>query len=256
MSFIKKPSINAEHLRLFLYWFILLCYLFSNFLIINAKANKESDKLTEIEAKQLELEEGIKLIDQKITNIDYSNEFESVHSELKSVEEAMVDVKLLEYQTEMTALDKIEDKEKWFLEYKDICERYDKYIGKPMSIYDVYTEEEVNLVMRMVETEIGAGSFQNKINVADVVWNRMADSRWPNTIKEIIVPRQFAFSKTSFSESTRLAVEYSYMFPDETNGALAFHSMEKTATFGRYIFIMDDGKHRFYGEKVVNNEEK
>ena len=58
-----------------------------------------------------------------------------------------------------------------------------------------YTEEEFNLLCRLIEAEAEAKgeSYQGKIAVANVVINRVKDSRFPNTITNVIyAPRQFS----------------------------------------------------------------
>lgn len=232
-------------------WLVLISYMFINNKHIIEKQEQQIRVLENVQIKQEGLLENVQILETKVETIEKNiTELTSVIDEVEDIKDVTYDMKLFEFQTEMTAIDLIEDKEKWFLEYMDLCERYSEYIGMPVTIYDVYTEEEIYLIQRMVETEAGGGDFLSKVHVADVVWNRMNNEKWPNTIDQIIVLNQFAFGKRIISESTRLAVEYSFMFPDETNGALAFHSMEKSERFGNYYYIFSDSiNHHFYGEK-------
>lgn len=56
-----------------------------------------------------------------------------------------------------------------------------------------YTEEEFNLLCRLIEAEAKGESYQGKIAVANVVINRVKDSRFSNTITNVIyAPRQFS----------------------------------------------------------------
>ena len=56
-----------------------------------------------------------------------------------------------------------------------------------------YTAEEFNLLCRLIEAEAKGESYQGKIAVANVVINRVKDSRFPNTITNVIyAPRQFS----------------------------------------------------------------
>ena len=56
-----------------------------------------------------------------------------------------------------------------------------------------YTEEEFNLLCRLIEAEAKGESYQGKIAVANVVINRVKDSRFPNTITNVIyAPCQFS----------------------------------------------------------------
>ena len=139
------------------------------------------------------------------------------------------------------------DKKEWFLAYKEIIEEYAEWIDLPETIYDVFTSDEIYLMQRCIETETFEGSFASKVNVANVIFNRLNSDEFPNTIHKIIVPVQFAFGRKDISEDTKLALEYAYMFEDTTYGALFFHSNPKTATFNgaNYIFTDDIG-HHFY----------
>ncbi len=232
-------------------WLALISYMYFNSMAIVKNQEQQIKTLEIVQTKQEEIITNVQVLGDKIDDIDKDVEnLDIVFEEIDGIKETTYDIKIMEFQAEMSALDLITDKEKWFLEYKDLCERYEEYIGVPVSIYDVYTEEEIIRIERMVETEVGSGDFMSKVHVADVVWNRMENEKWPNTIDQIIVLGQFAYGKTTISESTRLAVEYSFMFPDETNGALAFHSMKQTERFGNYYYIFtDSAKHHFYGEK-------
>lgn len=230
---------------------ILVIYVFLVIILNDNKSAEQSKAIQEIKIQQEELFNSISKVNENVVTLNtYSASLNLIMNELKDIKEATYEVKALEFQTEMNALDNIVDKEKWFLEYMDICERYKEYVPMPITIYDIYSEDEIYLIERMVETEIGGGTFEQKVNVADVVWNRIENDRWPDTIAKIIVPGQFAFGKTQVSESTRLAVEYSFMFPDQTNGALAFHSMGQSEKFGNYYFLLFDGNHSFYGKKT------
>ena len=46
--------------------------------------------------------------------------------------------------------------------------------------------DDLYLLARLVESEAGNESYETKMMVASVVMNRVADSRFPNTIKEVI----------------------------------------------------------------------
>lgn len=250
MNLDHKREIDDFKRVIMLIWLISITSVFLQFLVIGIDNDKQAQTLKQIQVKQLELQSKIEGINPNKEAMDIITiSLNHIAQSIDDVKEAAYDVKALEYQTELAALDQIQDKEKWFLEYKDLSERYSEYIGVPVTIYDMYSENEIYLLQRMVETEVGSGDFESKVHVADVVWNRIENDKWPDTIEKIIVPGQFAFGKTMISESTRLAVEYSFMFPDETMGALAFHSMEKSDKFGNYFYLFTDQVgHHFYSE--------
>lgn len=54
------------------------------------------------------------------------------------------------------------------------------------------TDEELDLLCRLVEAESGTEPYNGRVAVAQVVLNRVADSRFPNNIKDVIYqPYQF-----------------------------------------------------------------
>ena len=216
------------------------------------KERQQNEVIEEIHTLQLQSTQDILEIKEQIQTVSKNElELETLKAEVAQLRFTEENIKSFEFDLEMQALEKIKDKEEWFIEYKRITDTYRDYIDPPETIYDVFTQNEIDLMCRMVQTEIGMGDFEAKVHVADVVWNRMDDSAWPDTITQIITsPNQFAYGKTSYTESTKLAVEYSFLFPDTTQGALAFHSLAKREKFGGYDYIFTDPVgHHFYGKE-------
>lgn len=61
-----------------------------------------------------------------------------------------------------------------------------------ISCYE-YTEEELDLLARLVFSEGGGESYETKLMIASVVMNRVVDSHFPDTIQEVIYQKnQFA----------------------------------------------------------------
>ena len=152
--------------------------------------------------------------------------------------------KELEYIEELKETDKME----WYKQYRAIMCRYKHVIDLPLSVFDVYSEEEVRLICKTVETECHGQSFESKCHVASVIINRIESGRYGTTVEEVVTkPNQFAYFRETIPEDTLYAVMYSFEIQDLTNGAMAFHSNEKTETFGgmKYIFT-DDALHHFY----------
>lgn len=158
------------------------------------------------------------------------------------------EVAINKMEEELIEISSIEDNMEWFINYKDIVSRYTMWISPPNSIYDCFTEEEINLICRVVETETFECDFDSKVNVANVVFNRLEHGEFGKTIKEIITTKnQFAYGRKNISEDTILAVEYAFMVEDTTNGALFFHSNKKTNTFcGNEFIFQDEAGHNFY----------
>lgn len=89
--------------------------------------------------------------------------------------------------------------------------------------------EEFDILCRIVEAEATGGSFDSKVNVTNVILNRVAAKNFPNTIGEVVFQnRQFSpikdgrFYTVTLTESTLTAVQYALVNADTTNGALYF----------------------------------
>lgn len=171
-----------------------------------------------------------------------------IHSN-KEVEELTIEeIAYKQYINKMAELETVEDKLQWFIEYNELISEYTEYLDPPETIYDVFSEDEVLLICRVVETETYQCDFESKVNVANVILNRYYDGRFGDTITEIITsPNQFTYCRENINEDTIWAVMYAYEIEDTTNGALYFHSMSYTDTFGgaEWIFT-DDAGHHFY----------
>lgn len=153
-----------------------------------------------------------------------------------------------EMQEKVKCIEEIDDKKEWFVSYKKIINDYIDIIDPPETIYDYYSEEDINLICRVVETETYQSDFDSKVNIACVVLNRIEDGSFGNTVKDVITSKnQFAYGRKDISEDTILAVMFSFEITDTTNGALFFHSNEKTDTFCRRNYIFSDNAvHHFY----------
>ena len=178
-----------------------------------------------------------------LSDITYEIVFEEVIEEPDQYE-----IAIQEMQEKMTEIESIEDNKEWFLAYKDIVFEYTEWIDPPETIFDYFTEYEVKLICRVVETETYQCDFDSKVNVANVVLNRIESGEFGDTVEEIITTEnQFAYGRKILTEDTILAVEYAFMIEDTTNGALFFHSNDKTDTFcGRDFIFQDSVGHNFY----------
>ena len=68
--------------------------------------------------------------------------------------------------------DDIQQKQDWFLTYKEIISTYPKEIHKT-TIYETFNKEELSLLFGVVQAETGNEySFVEKINVVSVIFNR------------------------------------------------------------------------------------
>ena len=161
-----------------------------------------------------------------------------------------IDTAIEEMNQKMAEIESIEDKKEWFIAYKSIIEEYSYIIDPPETIYGYFTEEELDLLFHVVQAEIGdeCYSFEQKANVASVVFNRLYHEKFPDALSEILVYDQFSpisngrYKEVEVSEDTILACEYAFEIEDTTDGCLFFDSNNAL----NYQFVFDDGAHNFY----------
>lgn len=161
-----------------------------------------------------------------------------------------IDTAIEEMNQKMAEIESIENKKEWFIAYKSIIEEYSYIIDPPETIYEYFTEEELDLLFHVVQAEIGdeCYSFEQKANVASVVFNRLYHEKFPDALSEILVYDQFSpisngrYKEVEVSEDTILACEYAFEIEDTTDGCLFFDSNNAL----NYQFVFDDGAHNFY----------
>ena len=118
-----------------------------------------------------EIEEELTLVGSEETE---SNEFE----------QAVIDMQ--------NDLDRIEDitssNMDWYIAYKNVIDKYSKIIPTPATVYDFYTEDEIYLIQRVVETECFDSDFDSKCHVANVILNRIEDpdQRFGSTVEKVV----------------------------------------------------------------------
>lgn len=138
--------------------------------------------------------------------------------------------------------------EEWYIEYKEFIDSHSDKYDSPETIYDCFTDAELDLLFRVVQAEIGDYSFEQRVNVANVIYNRIFHEKFGDTMNEVLISSQFATiengrtKRIGTDEITILACEYAFEFPDTTNGALFFDSNG----YLNYEFICNDGAHNFY----------
>ena len=152
-------------------------------------------------------------------------------------------------QKELEEINNISDKKEWFVAYKNIIDKYSYILDPPETIYDYYTDEELDMFFRVVQAEIGDEyTFEQKCNVASVILNRIDHYKFSDEMLEILTPQQFETVKNSsyknvkVSEDTILACEYAFEIEDTTGGCLFFDSNNTL----NYEFVFNDGVHNYY----------
>ena len=170
----------------------------------------------------------------------------------KELEFDLTEFRVEEALQKIEKISAINDKEQWFIFYKQICKEYSDVLDPPLSIYDFYTDEEIYLIQRVVETECYDQSFESKTNVASVALNRIdVGGEFGYSVGEVITKEnQFAYWRTELTESTILAVEYSFEIEDTTDGCVGFRSDDYPKVWhGWELSFIDEAKHGFYKEK-------
>lgn len=189
---------------------------------------------------------------EPITISSFTYELEETKQDIVGIEKTVnpVDKAIEKMQLEMNEIKAIEDKKEWFLAYKDIVYRYSKWIDTPETVFDYFTEEEMDLILRAVETECYDQDFISKANVASVIFNRIElGGEFGDNVTEIITtPKQFAHGITSITQDTILATMYAWEIEDTTDGCVAFRSDKNAPDKWRKWnkIFKDDAGHYFY----------
>lgn len=148
-------------------------------------------------------------------------------------------------------LEKTEDVKNWYLNYLAWCEEIE---DPPESIYDYYSKNEIDILFGVVEAEVGdLGGFEERCNVASVIFNRIASEDFGDTIEEVLTADEFAtvnnkrYLKVEITEDTILACEFAFAIMDTTDGALYFEGNGSNvhSNYATYLFT-DNAGHKFY----------
>ena len=161
-------------------------------------------------------------------------------SELEK-EECLHFLKLIE-------LIKDQDKYVWFQLYYNALFNIYELDDLPETPYDVFTEREITMMLKCIETETHEASFDCKVNVANVILNRVESEQFPTDPVELITQNnQFAYGRDNISDSTVYALLYAYMIKDTTNGCIAFRSdCSPNEWNGWTKQFTDESGHTFY----------
>ena len=140
------------------------------------------------------------------------------------------------------------DKKTWFILYKLMQEQYSDYIDPSETIYDYFTDEQITMMQKCIETETYQCPFDAKVNVACVILNRVEHEQFPLDPIEIITsPNQFAYGRNIITEDTKLALEYAFSIEDTTDGCIAFRSdCSPNEWNGWTKQFTDESGHTFY----------
>ena len=160
-----------------------------------------------------------------------------------------IDLVMEEMNQKIMDIETIEDREEWFLAYRDIIFQYVKWFGIPQTVFDVYTEEEITFICRAVETECYDQDFMSKCNVASVIFNRVNQGgEFGDSVIEVITKKnQFVYDRENITQSTILSIMYAYEIGDTTDGCVAFRSDKCPMEWYNWEYMFtDDAGHHFY----------
>lgn len=117
------------------------------------------------------------------------------------------------------------------------------------AIQNEFSEEEIYLICRVVESECYGADFDSKTHIADVIFNRVHCGSYGNDVTAIIKsPRQFYYPRTKISEDTIAAVEYAYQYATPAEHAFYFQRAKRSKWNGKDFMFKDDVGHCFYGD--------
>lgn len=122
------------------------------------------------------------------------------------------------------------------------------------TLYDVFSKEELEKMFGVIEAEVGSlGGFEERCNVASVIFNRLEDGRFGDSLDEVLSKDQFStvrngkYKKVNITEDTILSCEFVFSNGDTTSGALYFEAGNSNihSKYAEYLFS-DKSGHSFY----------
>ena len=123
------------------------------------------------------------------------------------------------------------------------------------SIYDDFDYKDIDLFAQVVEAEATSGDFNNKCNVASVIWNRLRDDKYKDTLNGVLTrPNQFScvsdgrIRTVTVKEEDYQAIMYTYYIGDTTNGCIAFDNVNGNTWSSEHLTAQftDSIGHTFY----------
>ncbi len=137
---------------------------------------------------------------------------------------------------------------------------------KVRTAYGSITKKEISMLERIVEAEASGEDMIGKILIANVIFNRIEDDTFPDTVEDVIFQKtngDYQFSPLSddrywsvkVSKSTKKAVERALEGEDYSKGALYFVAKKRTSSKSARWFdtnldwLFKHGGHEFYKNK-------
>ncbi|MCM1543328.1 MAG: cell wall hydrolase [Blautia sp.] len=128
---------------------------------------------------------------------------------------------------------------------------------------DMLEASELDILLRIVESEAGSEDADGRLLVANVILNRVNDEHFPSTVSEVVFQQQNGVAQFSpvasgrihqveVSEETREAVERALDGEDISQGALYFAARKyadstKMKWFDEHlVYLFQHGGHEFF----------
>jgi N-acetylmuramoyl-L-alanine amidase len=132
-------------------------------------------------------------------------------------------------------------------------------------VFDI-TEEEIDMLERIVQAEAGGEDMIGRILIANVIMNRIEDEKFPDTVEDVIFQNkdgEYQFSpvdderywSVDITDKTEEAVQRALEGEDYSEGALYFIARKRTNANSAEWFdqnlkwLFKHGGHEFYREK-------
>lgn len=138
------------------------------------------------------------------------------------------------------------------IKYYQILNKYSMF-DHPETLEDCYTDDELMKLYGVVEAEVGdLGGFEERLNVASVIFNRINNKEFDDDLDEVLTKQQFStvrngrYKKVTISRDTVLACHYAFDI-ERINDCLYFESGDSNIhkKYADYIFT-DSSGHKFY----------
>ena len=142
------------------------------------------------------------------------------------------------------------------LERNDIPEDYKKILRMWHPAYSI-TQDEYDILVRIVEAEATGGNHEQKMNVASCVLARVEAPKWPDNIEDVVFQKQQftpiwdgRYYTVKIQESTKKAVDEVLKF-GKTHDCLWFcsdKSYRKENSYHRknHTWVFYDGEHHYF----------
>ena len=98
---------------------------------------------------------------------------------------------------------------------------------------DRYSADDITWLCRIIYSEAHTESLEGAIGVGNVVLNRVASNKYPNTIYDVVFDKEFGFQ---FSPTLDGSV---YFEPDERSTAAAYMCLEGYNTVGNSLYFVN-----------------